>query len=81
MNDNSKKATAQEITRLADAIFNKISAISGTADRETQVRLMGELGGIVTRAQNAGACRSRDANALLAKAVARARETTRRMCA
>ena len=80
-NDNNKAATAKETTGLADAIFNKCSAISGTAERLTIVRLLGELGGLVTRAENTPASRSKDANALLAKAVTRATETTRAQCA
>jgi hypothetical protein len=80
-NDNNKAATAKEVTGLADAIFNKCSAISGTAERSTVVRLLNELGALVTRAENTRNSRSKDANALLVKAVARAAETTRAQCA
>jgi len=76
-NDNNKKSTAHEVTLLADAIFNKISAISGQADRATILRLVKELGGIVTRAENTPACKSKDKNELLARAIIRARETVR----
>lgn len=76
-NDNGKAATARETTRIADAIFNKCSAISGTADRVTALRLLAELGNIVTRAESLTRSRSVEANALLARAVVRARETVR----
>jgi hypothetical protein len=80
-NDNNKKATAAEVTRLADAIFNKCSAISGQSDRETIVRLLGELGGIVNRAKACPRSRSKDANELLARVIVRARETVRHQLA
>lgn len=76
-NDNNKKSTANEVRILADAIFNKCSAISGQSDRATIVRLLGELGGIVTRAERTPASRSKDKNELLACAIVRARETVR----
>ena len=80
-NDNNKAATSKEVTGLADAIFNKINAIAGTAERLTIVRLLLELGMLVTRAENTPPSRSKDANALLVKAVARAAETKRKQCA
>ena len=76
-NDNSKAASAKETTGIADAIFNKCSAISGTADRDTVLRLLRELGGVVGRAESLTASRSKDANTLLARAIVRARETVR----
>lgn len=76
-NDNNKKSTANEVRILADAIFNKCSAISGQSERVMIVRLLGELGGIVTRAEYMPASRSKASNNLLARAVVRARETVR----
>lgn len=76
-NDNNKKSTANEVRILADAIFNKCSAISGQSDRATVLRLVKELGEIVTRAERAPASPSKDKNELLARAIARARETVR----
>ena len=75
-NDNNTKSTAKEVTNLADAIFNKIHAI-GTQTREGNLTLLGELGGLLERAERTPNSRSREANDLLAKAVRRAKETTR----
>ena len=76
-NDNNKKSTANEVRILADAIFNKCSAISGQSDRATILRLVRELGGIVTRAERTPASRSKASNDLLARAIVCAWETVR----
>ena len=76
-NDNNKKSTANEVRILADAIYNKCSAIGGQSDRGVVLRLVKELGGIVTRAERTPASKSKDKNDLLARAIVRARETVR----
>lgn len=59
MNDNGKSSTAKEVTSLADAIFNKCSAIGGSPADGVD-RLFGELGGLLARAvERAHACAKR----------------------
>jgi len=79
MNDNGKASTAKEVTSLADAIFNKCSAIQGAHASDVD-RLFGELGRLIERADNMPASRSVAANGLLAKAKTKAHETAQRAC-
>jgi hypothetical protein len=78
-NDNGKASTASEVTRLADAIFNKVSAIRG-AHASDEDRLFGELAGLITRAGSTPKSRSKDANALLANAIDRAHDVALKWC-